>query len=172
MQGLNTPVQDTRTVASTVGRNYDPSFSWDDLRHMRDIWPHKLIVKGIMRASDAERAAALGCDAIVVSNHGGRQLDPGFATLDALVPVAKALGRDVEIMVDGGVRRGSDIIVALALGASAVLIGRPILYGACANGEEGALRALDILRDELHRTMQLCGLTSVDQISPDILELD
>jgi (S)-mandelate dehydrogenase len=172
LQGLNTPVQDTRTVASTVGRNYDPSFSWDDLRHMRDIWPHKLIVKGIMRASDAERAAALGCDAIVVSNHGGRQLDPGFATLDALVPVAKALGRDVEIMVDCGVRRGSDIIVALALGASAVLIGRPILYGACANGEEGALRALDILRDELHRTMQLCGLTSVDQISPDILELD
>jgi len=170
--GLNSTAQDTRTVASSVGRNFDPSFNWDDLRHMRDIWPHKLIVKGIMRASDAERAATLGCDAIVVSNHGGRQLDAGYATLDALAPIARALGRDLEIMVDGGVRRGADIVMALALGASAVLIGRPTLYGACAGGEAGALRALDILRDELSRTMQLCGLTSVDQISADILALD
>src|SRR5690606_31169444 len=120
----------------------------------------------------AERAATLGCDAIVVSNHGGRQLDAGYATLDALAPIARALGRDLEIMVDGGVRRGADIMMALALGASAVLIGRPTLYGACAGGEAGALRAVDILRDELSRTMQLCGLTSVDQISADILALD
>ncbi|MGI6853575.1 alpha-hydroxy acid oxidase [Mesorhizobium sp. 1B3] len=170
--GLEAASRDPKALASSVGRNYDPSFDWEGLRRIRDIWPHKMIVKGIVRASDAEKAARMGCDAIVVSNHGGRQLDAGHAILDALVPIVAALGRDVEIMVDGGVRRGSDIVVALALGAKAVLIGRPTLYGVCAGGEEGASRALEILRDELRRTMQLCGVASVAEITPKLLEFD
>ncbi len=170
--GLDAATKDPKALASSVGRNYDPSFDWDGLRHLRDIWPSKLIVKGIVRASDAERAARMGCDAVVVSNHGGRQLDAGHATLDALVPIARALGRDVEIMVDGGVRRGSDIVVALALGAKAVLVGRPTLYGVCAAGEAGAARAIEILRDELRRTMQLCGVTCIGDITPNLLEFD
>ncbi|MHA6645481.1 alpha-hydroxy acid oxidase [Mesorhizobium sp. A623] len=170
--GLNAAKSDMRELASSVGRNYDPSFDWDDLRCIRDIWPGKLIIKGIMRVSDAERAARLGCDAIVVSNHGGRQLDASYATLEALTPIAKAVGGDVDVMVDGGIRRGSDIVVALALGAKAVIIGRPTIYGVCADGEAGATRVLAILRDELRRTMQLCGLTGVSQISPAIFNMD
>lgn len=170
--GLDAVRSDAKALASSVGRNYDPSFGWEDLRRIRDLWGGKLIIKGIVRASDAERAARLGCDAIVVSNHGGRQLDAGSATLEALGRVVAAVGADVEVMVDGGIRRGSDIVVALALGAKAVLIGRPTLYGACADGEAGASRALEILRDELRRTMQLCGLASVSEITSDILRAD
>ena len=170
--GLENASRDVKTLASSVGRNYDPSFDWEGLRRIRELWPGKMIVKGIVRASDAEKAARMGCDAIVVSNHGGRQLDAGYATLDAPVPIVAALGSDLEIMVDGGVRRGSDIVVALALGAKAVLIGRPTLYGVCAGGEQGAIRAIDILRDELRRTMQLCGLSSIGEITPRLLEFD
>jgi (S)-mandelate dehydrogenase len=159
---------DSKSLASSVGRNYDPSFDWDDLRRVRDLWDGKLIVKGVMRISDAERAARIGCDALVVSNHGGRQLDAGLATLEALGPIARAVGGELEVMVDGGIRRGSDIVIALALGAKAVLVGRPTLYGMCAYGEAGASRAIDILQDEFRRTMQLCGLTQVSQISPDL----
>jgi (S)-mandelate dehydrogenase len=139
---------------------------------MRETWPGKLIVKGIVRASDAVRAAELGCDAIVVSNHGGRQLDAGYSTLAALGPVARAVGDRVEVMVDGGIRRGSDIVVALALGAKAVLVGRATLFGMCAGGEAGAARGLAILREEFLRTMQLCGVTRVEDVGPDLLTLD
>ncbi|RUM96626.1 alpha-hydroxy-acid oxidizing protein [Pseudaminobacter arsenicus] len=170
--GLDATATDSKALASSVGRNYDPSFDWDDLRRVRDLWDGKLIVKGVMRVSDAERVARLGCDALVVSNHGGRQLDAGLATLDALGPIASAVGSELEVMVDGGIRRGTDIVVALALGAKAVLIGRPTLYGMCANGEAGAIRALDILHDEFRRTMQLCGLTCVSQVSSDIFRTD
>ena len=172
LNGMQLPSDASRPASSSVGRNYDPSFTWDDLRRMRDLWPRKLIIKGIMRASDAERAAALGCDAIIVSNHGGRQLDGGFASLDALAPIAAAVGRDMEILFDGSIRRGTDIVMALALGAKAVLVGRAVLYGVSAGGEAGAMQALGILREELHRTMQLCGLSSLDQITPDLLRLD
>ncbi|WP_019169974.1 alpha-hydroxy acid oxidase [Pseudaminobacter salicylatoxidans] len=170
--GIDAATTDTKALASSVGRNYDPSFDWDDLRRVRDLWDGKLIVKGVMRVSDAERAAGLGCDAIVISNHGGRQLDAGLAPLAALPTIARAVGGEVEIMVDGGIRRGADIVVALALGAKAVLIGRPTLYGMCAGGEVGAMLALDILQDEFRRTMQLCGLTSVSQINSDIFKTD
>lgn len=170
--GLDAVKSDAKALASSVGRSYDSSFDWDDLRAVRESWPGKLIVKGIARISDAERAVKLGCDAIVISNHGGRQLDAGHATLEVLPAIAKAVGDEVEVMIDGGIRRGSDIVVALALGAKAVLLGRPTLYGSCVDGEAGASRALDILRDEFRRTMQLCGLTSVSQITPDIFSID
>jgi (S)-mandelate dehydrogenase len=156
-------------LVSLAGRNYDPSFDWDGLKAIRDAWPRKLIVKGVVRPDDAERLVAMGCDAIVVSNHGGRQLDGGIATLEALPAVVRAVGSRVSVMVDGGVRRGAHVVKALALGARAVLIGRATLYGVCAAGEPGALRALEILRDEFMRSMQLCGARSVSEIGPDLV---
>ncbi len=169
LPGLEVRSTDSNALASSVGRNYDPSFDWNDLAAIRAHWPHKLIVKGIVHPDDARRAADIGVDAIVVSNHGGRQLDAGGATLDALQAVAAAVGERIDVLVDGGVRRGSDIVKALALGARAVLIGRPTLYGVCADGEAGAHRALDILADELRRTMQLCGITRISDIGPSLL---
>jgi (S)-mandelate dehydrogenase len=156
-------------LVSIAGRNYDPSFDWDGLKRVRDSWPRKLIIKGISRADDAERLADMGCDAVVVSNHGGRQLDGAIASLDALPEIVRAVGSRVSVIMDGGVRRGTHVVKALALGAQAVLIGRATLYGACAAGEAGALRALEILRDELVRTMQLCGVRSVGDIRRDLV---
>ena len=156
-------------LLSIAGRNNDPSFDWDGLKAVRDTWPRKLVVKGIAHPEDAERLAAIGCDAVVVSNHGGRQLDGAVATLDALPPIAGALGGRMSVMMDGGVRRGVHVLKALALGAQAVLIGRATLYGVCAAGEAGALRALEILRDEFRRAMQLCGARTVSEIGRDLV---
>jgi (S)-mandelate dehydrogenase len=156
-------------IASSVGRSYDPTFDWDGLKAIRDAWPRKLIIKGVAHPQDAAKALALGCDAIVVSNHGGRQLDGGIATLDALPAVVESVRGRVPVLVDGGVRRGVDVVKALALGAQAVMIGRATLYGACAAGEAGAARALEILRSELARAMQLCGAHKVSAIESDLL---
>ena len=156
-------------IASSVGRNYDASFDWARLHEVRALWPRKLIVKGIAHPDDATRLVALGADAIVVSNHGGRQLDGGAATLDLLPAVVAAVHGRVPVLVDGGVRRGSDVIKALALGAQAVLVGRATLYGAVAAGAPGAQRALAILRDEIERTMRLCGVRRVADIDRELL---
>ena len=156
-------------LASVAGRNYDPSFDWDGLNTIRDAWPGKLIVKGVVRPQDAERLAAMGCDAVVVSNHGGRQLDGGLASLEALPAVVRAAGSRIPVMVDGGIRRGAHIVKALALGAQAVLVGRATLYGAAAAGEPGARRALEILREEFVRTMQLCGVRNVGEIGRELV---
>ncbi len=169
MAGFTADATATAAIASSVGRNYDPSFDWDDLAAIRDAWPHKLLVKGIARPDDAERLAAMGCDAVIVSNHGGRQLDGAIATLDALPAIVRAVGGRVSVLIDGGIRRGTDVFKALALGAEAVLIGRATLYGVCAGGEPGASRAIEILRDELVRTMQLCGVAKLSQIGPELL---
>ena len=148
-------------VASSVGRIFDSSFDWSLLAGIRDRWPRKLLVKGVTRPEDAERVAGIGCDAVVVSNHGGRQLDGAMATMDALPEVVGAVGNRVSILVDGGIRRGRDIVKALSSGAEGVLVGRAVLYGACVAGEAGALHALEILGEEITRTMQLCGANSV-----------
>ena len=158
--------------ASSVGRNYDPSFDWNKLRVIRELWKKPLIVKGIVRGDDAARAVELGVDAIVVSNHGGRQLDGGIATLDALPDVVAAVQGRIPVFVDGGVRRGGDIVKAIALGATAVLIGRATLFGACAAGETGAVRALEILREELIRSMQLCGVARLADIDRSFVRTD
>lgn len=158
--GLETQATSATAIASSVGRNYDPSFNWEGLQKIRDGWPRKLIVKGILSPDDALRVAAMGCDAVVVSNHGGRQLDGAVATFDALPGVVKAVNGRIPVLLDGGVRRGSDIFKALATGAQGVMLGRATLYGASAAGEPGASRALAILKDELIRTMQLCGVRS------------
>ena len=150
-----------KKLASSVGKNYDPSFDWDQLAMLRDRWPRKMIVKGVLSPSDAARLAQMGMDAIVVSNHGGRQLDAAPATLDALSDVLRAVNGKTPVWIDGGIRRGSDIVKALAMGAQGSLIGRATLFGAMAAGEAGAWRALEILRDELQRTMQLMGAQKI-----------
>jgi (S)-mandelate dehydrogenase len=156
-------------IATAVGREMDAAFDWDELKRLRDRWPGKLVLKGVERPDDAERAAAMGCDGVVVSNHGGRQLDGAAATLDALPHVARAVGGKLTVLLDGGVRRGVDILKARALGAHAVLVGRATLYGVMAGGEPGARRALQILSGELERAMRLCGVRSVGEIGPHLL---
>ena len=156
-------------IATAVGREMDASFDWEELKRLRELWPRKLLLKGVERPDDAERAAALGCDGVVVSNHGGRQLDGAAATLDALPHVADAVGKKITVLLDGGVRRGVDILKARALGAQAVLVGRATLFGVMAAGEPGARRALEILASELERAMKLCGVRTIDEIGPELI---
>jgi L-lactate dehydrogenase (cytochrome)/(S)-mandelate dehydrogenase len=141
-------------------------FGWEDLAWIRDQWQGPLYVKGVLDADDARRAVALGCDGVVVSNHGGRQLDHAQATLDVLPEVAAAIGGQAEILLDGGVRRGTDVVKALALGARAVLIGRPQIYGLIVAGEPGVGSVLRILRDELDRALTLMGVGNVHDLDP------
>src|SRR5712691_6754560 len=156
-------------IVTAVGREMDAGLDWEALKRLRDLWPRKLLLKGVERPDDAERAAALGCDGVVVSNHGGRQLDGAAATLDALPHIVKAAGNKLTVLLDGGVRRGVDILKARALGAQAVLTGRATLFGVMAGGEPGARRALEILSGELDRAMKLCGARRIEEITPDLL---
>ena len=157
------------SISSAVGQNLDSSFDYTGLQRLRDLWKGKLLVKGVARPDDALRIVRLGADGIWISNHGGRQLDSARATLDSLPAIVAAVGEKAPVFLDGGVRRGGDMIKARALGAQAVCAGRPTLYGASAGGEAGAMRAMAILADELHRSMQLCGTRSVAEIGPDLL---
>jgi (S)-mandelate dehydrogenase len=160
---------DTRNLVSSVGRNQDAALDWEVIKRVRGVWPGKLLVKGVVHPEDAERAVALGCDGVIVSNHGGRQLDSEVASFDALPGVVRAIGGRSAVLMDGGIRRGSDIVKALARGAQAVMIGRATFYGVCAAGEPGARRALEILNDELVRTMQLCGARRIAEIGPGLI---
>ena len=167
--GFAPEAKSTAEIASSVGQYWDADFDWDDLKAMRDTWPGKMLVKGILRADEAERLAAIGVDAVVVSNHGGRQLDGAIGGLDALPPVVRAVKGRMSVLVDGGVRRGVDAIKAVALGAEGVMLGRATLFGAVAAGEAGARRAIEIQRDELFRSMQLAGVRSISEIGPDLI---
>lgn len=169
LKGLAPEAKGTLGLASSVGRNYDPTFDWDQLKEIRDKWPRKLIIKGILRPDDAKRTADMGCDGLIVSNHGGRQLDGAIASLDALPAIAHAVGRRISVLLDSGVRRGADIIKARALGAEGVMVGRATLFGASVAGQKGAHRALEILSDELIRSMRLCGVCTIEEVSTDIL---
>ena len=157
-------------IATAVGREMDAGLDWEALKRLRELWPRKLLLKGVERPDDAERAAALGCDGVVVSNHGGRQLDGALPTLEALPSIANAVGKKMTVLLDGGVRRGVDILKARALGAQAVLVGRATLFGVMAGGEAGARHALEILTSELERSMKLCGARTVAEISPDLVQ--
>ncbi len=161
----------TGVGAASVGRSQDAAFDWEGLKRVRDLWPRKLLVKGIARADDAERLITIGGDGLVVSNHGGRQLDGAAATLDALPAIARAVGAKLTVLLDGGVRRGVDILKARALGAHAVLAGRAPLFGVMAAGEPGAMHALEILTGEFERSMRLSGARSVAEITPDLLRM-
>ena len=156
-------------IVTAVGREMDASLDWDYLKRLRELWPRKLLIKGVARADDAERAAAIGCDGIVVSNHGGRQLDGAISTLESLPSIVGAAGNKLTVLLDGGVRRGVDILKARALGAQGVLTGRATLFGVMAGGEPGARKALEILGSEYERAMKLCGVRSSAEIGPDLI---
>ena len=159
-----------KDVNNFVGHGmFDPSLNWDDLKRFRDRWPGKMLLKGVLRAEDALRAVGMGLDGVVLSNHGGRQLDSAISGLDALPDVAAAIGGKASIIVDGGIRRGSDIAKAIALGAEAVILGRAPVYGLAAGGREGAIKALEILQEELDTTLALTGCRSIKDLSPDLL---
>lgn len=169
LQGLKALQTDRAKMEGVAGKNYDPAFNIDALRALRDRWRGRLIVKGVVNPHDVDAIVSAGADALVVSNHGGRQLDTGIATLDALPGVLQAAGGRVPVLLDGGIRRGSDIVKALALGASGVLTGRATLFGVLAGGEVGVEKAIAILRDELIRTMQLCGARSLQDLDPSLI---
>ncbi|MFF3631460.1 alpha-hydroxy-acid oxidizing protein [Streptomyces sp. NPDC002164] len=152
------------TVEELVGRMFDPSVTVQDLRWLRERWPGKLVVKGIQSVEDAETVVDHGVDAIVLSNHGGRQLDRAPTPLELLPRVVDAVGHDCEILIDTGVRTGADLLVARALGASAAMVGRPYLYGLMAAGEQGVDRAIEIFDTEYARTMRLLGVASTKEI--------
>jgi len=146
--------------------------SWADFKWIHDVWKGPIVVKGVHTADDGRRAVDEGAQAIVVSNHGGRQLDGVAATVRVLPEVAAAVGDRVEVLMDGGIRRGSDIVKAICLGARAVLIGRAYTYGLAAAGEQGVTRAIDILRDDLLRTMALLGCPSLDKLDRSFIEVN
>lgn len=157
-------------VNAFVGHGmFDPSLGWQDLARFRERWKGKLLLKGVLRADDAERAIRLGLDGVWLSNHGGRQLDTAVSGMDALPEIVAAVGGRTTVIVDGGVRRGSDIAKAIALGAAAVGLGRAPVYGLGAGGQAGATRALEILRDEFDRTLALTGCRSVADLTPDLV---
>src|SRR5687767_10960508 len=157
------------TLSEWIAGQFDPTLSWKDVEWVKKLWGGKLVLKGILDAEDAKIAAQSGADAIVVSNHGGRQLDGAVSSIRALPEVAEAAGGKIEVWFDGGIRSGQDVLKALALGAKATMIGRAFLYGLGAMGEAGVTRALEIIRSELDVSMALCGLRDVRQASPAIL---
>jgi L-lactate dehydrogenase (cytochrome) len=162
-------VGDMASMADWSSKQYDPSMTWEDIAWVRRLWDRKLILKGILDPDDARQAQRIGADAIVVSNHGGRQLDGAPSSLRALPKIAEAVGTQLEVHLDGGIRSGQDVIKALALGARGVYIGRAMLYGLGAMGEPGVTRALDIIHRELDLTMAFCGRTRLTEINADIL---
>ncbi|MFZ2144925.1 MAG: alpha-hydroxy-acid oxidizing protein [Xanthobacteraceae bacterium] len=156
---------DVEIQAAVMSRQMDASFSWDDFSWLRKLWPRKLLVKGILRPDDAERCIAAGADGVILSNHGGRQLDAAVSPLDVLAESRARIS--APILIDSGYRRGTDIVKALALGANAVLLGRASLYGLAAAGEAGVDHVLSLLKDEVDRTLAQIGCPSVSQLSPD-----
>ena len=148
---------------------FDGSVCWDDLAWIRDIWDGPILAKGVLRPEEAARAADHGLDGVIVSNHGGRQLDHLPATIDVLPEIVDAAGDRLEVLIDSGFRRGSDIAAALALGARAVLVGRAYLYGLAAAGEAGVRHCIDILAHELRMTMQLCGVRNIAELNPSLI---
>lgn len=156
-------------LAAYVYRLLDPSLSWDDIAWLRGITRLPVIVKGVLRDDDARLAVEAGVDGLIVSNHGGRQLDHSPATIDALPAIAEAVAGRVPLLLDGGVRRGTDVVKALALGAQAVLVGRPVLHGLALGGEAGAARILGLLRAELDEAMALIGAPTLSDLPPRLV---
>jgi (S)-mandelate dehydrogenase len=152
-----------------IRANMDHALDWNEMARLRALWPRKFLIKGLLNIADIERAARIGCDGVILSNHGGRQLDWTISSLDVLPAARRRLGNRLTLIVDGGVRRGTDVLKAMALGADAVLIGRAALYGLCAAGQKGVERAIDILREEIDRDLGLLGAPSVKDLGPEFL---
>ena len=162
-------VDNMTSMAEWSSQQYDPALSWEDIAWIRRLWKGKLILKGIQDVEDARLAVASGADALIVSNHGGRQLDGAPSSIRALPAIAEAVGRHIEVHMDGGVRSGQDVLKAIALGAKGVYIGRAMLYGLGAMGEQGVARTLEIIRKELDLTMAFCGKTDIRDVDTSIL---
>ena len=163
---------DLGSFKAFVDSQFDPTVTWKDIEWLRSLWRGRLIIKGVMSAEDAQAAATAGADGVVVSNHGGRQLD-GVASCVSKVPaVAAAVGDRLEVLMDGGVRSGADVVKAIALGADGVLIGRPWVWAVAARGEDGLAGYLRMLRQEIETTMILMGVSRVDEISTELLDMD
>jgi L-lactate dehydrogenase (cytochrome) len=159
------------TLAEWIATQFDASATWSDVEWVRSRWPGKLILKGVLDAEDARLAVAAGADAIVVSNHGGRQLDGAPSSISVLAEIAEAIGGRCEVLFDGGVRSGQDIAKALALGARGALIGKAFLYALSAAGEAGVTKAIEIMRNELRVTLALTGTSTIDAVGPQILRM-
>ncbi|MCZ8182044.1 MAG: alpha-hydroxy acid oxidase [Beijerinckiaceae bacterium] len=161
-------VSDMSQLASWTNEQFDPALSWDDVAWIKERWGGKLILKGILDAEDAKMAAKTGADAIIVSNHGGRQLDGALSSIAMLPRIVDAVGDQVEVHIDGGIRSGQDVLKSIALGAKGTYIGRAFLYGLGAGGEAGVTRALEVIRKELDITMALCGHRDIRNIRHDM----
>jgi L-lactate dehydrogenase (cytochrome) len=162
-------VKDLSSLSSWTNEQFDPQLSWKDVAWIKERWGGKLILKGILDAEDARRAADTGADALIVSNHGGRQLDGAPSSIAVLPEIVAAVGDRIEVHVDGGIRSGQDVLKALCLGAKGTYIGRPFLYGLGALGKPGVKLVLDIIRKELDVTLALCGKRDIRDASPDML---
>ena len=162
-------VEDMGSLSEWTASQFDPTLDWDAVRWIRRLWDGKLILKGILDPEDARLALDVGADALIVSNHGGRQLDGAESSIRALPAIVDAVRDRIEVHLDGGVRSGQDLLRARALGARGCYIGRPFLYGLGALGEAGVTRCLEILHKELDVTMALCGQTRIDNVGRDIL---
>ncbi len=162
-------VSDVSSLSSWTAEQFDPRLNWGDVEWVKKRWGGKLILKGIMDAEDARHAADTGADALIVSNHGGRQLDGAPSSISALPAIAEAVGKDIEVWMDGGIRSGQDVLKARALGARGTMIGRSFLYALGAFGEAGVTRALQIIHKELDITMAFCGRTQIDTVDKGIL---
>jgi isopentenyl diphosphate isomerase/L-lactate dehydrogenase-like FMN-dependent dehydrogenase len=160
---------DIKSLAGRMSQLLDPAMHWGDVDELRKVWTRPLILKGILHPDEARMAVERGVDALIVSNHGGRQLDGAASGLDALPAILDAVGGRIPVLVDGGIRRGTDVVKALALGAKACLIGRPQLWGVATAGEAGVTRVLEIFAQEIDRAMGLCGVTRIDQIDKTLL---
>lgn len=162
-------VGDVTSLSSWTAEQFDPRLSWDDVSRIKDLWGGKLIIKGILEPEDAELAVKSGADAILVSNHGGRQLDGAPSTIKVLPDIVSAVGNDIEVWLDSGIRSGQDVLKAMALGAKGTMIGRAFLYGLGAYGEAGVTRALEIIYNEMDISMAFCGRTDINTVNQDIL---
>ena len=162
-------VKDMSSLADWTTSQFDPRLSWEDVAEIRRMWDGKVILKGILDAEDAKQAVNVGADAIVVSNHGGRQLDGAASSITALPAIVDAVGDKTEVWMDGGIRTGQDVLRAVALGARGTLIGRAFLYGLGAGGRAGVTRVLEILHKELDLTMALCGRSNLSEVDDSIL---
>ncbi len=165
------PVDEERVSPSNMADLFDPGVTWDDVAEVRTWWSGPMLLKGPLGPADANRAMSLGADGVHLSNHGGRQLDRSLPTVELVRPLREAIGEEGTIVVDSGIRHGADIAAALALGADLCAIGRPYLYGLAAAGERGVGRVLDLLSDQLRRTMQLAGVSSLSELRRDGAEL-
>ena len=158
-------IKDVRSLASWVGTQFDPQLNWQDIEWIKKRWGGKLIIKGILDSEDARMAVNTGADAIIVSNHGGRQLDGASSTINILPEISDAVGKLIEIHLDGGIRSGQDVVKAMCLGAKGTYIGRAFLYGLGALGKQGVTKALEIIKTEADMTMALCGKRDIKELN-------